>query len=81
MRWAWVGPYPTAFEECLPQTTLEQEKITATHMAFFSSWESNCRDISMDQCFSCKNYGHITANYTKNFYNYYKSQGHVIKDC
>lgn len=34
MRWAWVGPYPTAFEECLAQTTLEQEKITATHMAF-----------------------------------------------
>ncbi|XP_042972634.1 uncharacterized protein LOC122304421 isoform X2 [Carya illinoinensis] len=33
------------------------------------------------QCFSCKEFGHITRNNSKKVCNYCKKEGHIIKDC
>ena len=37
--------------------------------------------MSNVQCYSCKGFGHITTNCTKQFCNYCKKTGHFIKDC
>ncbi|CAD5183969.1 unnamed protein product, partial [Musa acuminata subsp. malaccensis] len=33
------------------------------------------------QFYSCKEFGHISCNCGKKFCNYYKQNGHIIKDC
>ncbi|XP_010266766.1 PREDICTED: uncharacterized protein LOC104604200 [Nelumbo nucifera] len=67
-------------QRLLTQTTLEQEKMNTTHMAFSVHGKSKGKDMSKVQCFSCKNYGHIAANCTQKFCNYCKKHGHIIKD-
>jgi len=37
--------------------------------------------MSTTRCYNYKKYGHIAPNYPKNFCNYCKQQGHIIKDC
>ncbi|KAG6468900.1 hypothetical protein ZIOFF_073595 [Zingiber officinale] len=33
------------------------------------------------QCYNCKEFGHIARNCCKKFCNYYKQNGHIIKQC
>lgn len=38
-------------------------------------------DMSIVQCFCCKGFSHFALNYSKTFCNYWKNNGHVIKEC
>jgi len=37
--------------------------------------------MSTIQCFCCKGHGHFASYCPKKFYNYYKKEGHIIKEC
>ena len=37
--------------------------------------------MSTIQYFCCKGFGHYASNCSKKFCNYYKKDGHIIKEC
>jgi len=38
-------------------------------------------DMSIVQRFCCKGFSHFAVNCSKTFYNYWKNNGHIIKEC
>ena len=50
-------------------------------MAVAYATQAKPRDMSKVQCYSCKEYGHISNQCNKKFCNYCKKPGHVIADC
>ena len=69
-------------EQCLAtQTTLQQNSIPDNAVAYVAHGRGKVRNMQPVQCYSCKEYSHIAANYAKKSCNYCKKPGHFIKDC
>ncbi|KAF5477869.1 hypothetical protein F2P56_004478 [Juglans regia] len=66
-------------QRLMTQTAMEQ--ATSAPVAYAAQGKTKGRDLSTTQCYSCKGYGHLDANYSKKTCNYCKKQGHIIKDC
>jgi len=64
------------------QNIMKQSRIVSnTVLAVYAAYgKGNGRDMSTTRCYSCKKYGHLPLIVLK-FCNYYKQQGHIIKDC
>ena len=62
------------------RTVMEQQKSTSVPMAYVAHGKLRGRDISNVQCFCCKGTGHYSWNFSKNFCNYCKKDGHIIKE-
>lgn len=57
-------------EHLLSQTTFQQENTV--NLAFAVQGKGKTKDMSIIQCYSCKEYGHIATNCEKIFCNYCK---------
>ena len=69
-------------EQCLAtQTTLQQNSIPDNAVAYAAYGRGKVRNMQPVQCYSCKEYGYIAANYAKKPCNYCKKPRHIIKDC
>jgi hypothetical protein len=64
----------------LTQATFQQGS-NPNLVAYAVYGKGKCKYMRKVQCFSCKEYGHIAANYAKKYCNYCKKQGHFIKEC
>jgi hypothetical protein len=83
-------PVPT-LDECLRELLREEQRLASQHgiaqdtvsteifnMAYAAQGKGRFK--SSPQCYSCKEFGHITKNCSKKFYNYCKKKGHIIKE-
>lgn len=68
-------------QRLLTQTTMEQHKLTSVPIAYAAQGKPKGRDMSTVQCYCCKGYGHYASNCSKQFCNYCKKDGHIIKEC
>jgi hypothetical protein len=67
-------------QRLLTQATFQQDS-NLNPVAYAAYGKGKGKDMRKIQCFSCKEYGHIVANYAKKSCNYCKKQGHFIKEC
>ncbi|KAJ9703102.1 hypothetical protein PVL29_004745 [Vitis rotundifolia] len=73
-----------SLDACLSELLHEEQRIvtqaTMEHRANISALNKG-RDMRVVQCFSCKDFGHISRDCPKKFCNYCKKQGHLISVC
>ncbi|XP_042952569.1 uncharacterized protein LOC122289538 [Carya illinoinensis] len=62
------------------QHGLTQETVTTEMVNVAYAAQGKGRSKTQIQCFSCKEFGHITKHCSRKFCNYCKKEGHIIKD-
>ncbi|KAJ0079888.1 hypothetical protein Patl1_24395 [Pistacia atlantica] len=81
-----------SLEVCLGELLREEQRLASqlgldqdaggsemVNMAYTAQGRRQSR--SPPQCYSCKEIGHIAKYCSKKFCNYFKKEGHIIKDC
>jgi hypothetical protein len=79
-----VGELLREEQRIVTQAVLEQKAQNSTPISVANAAQGRSkggRDMTSIQCYSCKGFGHITTNFSKQFCNYCKKTGHIIKDC
>ena len=79
-----VGELLREEQRLLTQVVLEQKAQNSAPIpvAYATQGRSKGgRDMTNDQCYSCKGFGHIATNCTKKICNYCKKTRHIIIDC
>lgn len=62
------------------QATFQQDKLPTNIVAYAVQVKGKGKDMRKVQCYGSKAYEHITTHYVKKYCNYYKRQGHIIRD-
>ena len=68
-------------QHLLYKVSIEQQKYGSFLVAYAAQGKPKRRDLSVVQCFCCKELGHFASHYPKKFCNYCKKDDYIIKEC